>query len=210
MFTVLQSSLSIRWLSWLAMKLTLVLLLMAAPLMAQFDTAEVLGTVRDNSGSVIPKAAIVLTNQGTGIAAKTSSSEDGNYTFSNVKIGVYTVTAEASGFSKAVAKDITVNVNARQRVDLVLQVGAVSETVEVTAAAAVLETDSSSRNQLVNSKGVVELPLNGRTYSDLALLTTGVLKSPSYSAGREGAFVVNGLRSTYNNYMLDGVDNNAY
>ena len=184
--------------------------LAVAPLMAQFDTAEVLGTVRDNSGSVVSRASIVLTNQGTGIEAKSNASEEGNYTFSNVKIGVYTVTAEAPGFSKAVAKDITVNVNARQRVDLVLQVGAVSETVEVTAAAAVLETDSSSRNQLINTKGVVELPLNGRAYSDLALLTTGVLKSPSYSAGREGAFVVNGLRSTYNNYMLDGVDNNAY
>src|SRR5215472_12369080 len=184
--------------------------LVVAPLMAQFDTAEVLGTVRDNSGSVVSRASIVLTNQGTGIEAKSNASEEGNYTFSNVKIGVYTVTAEAPGFSKAVAKDITVNVNARQRVDLVLQVGAVSETVEVTAAAAVLETDSSSRNQLINSKGVVELPLNGRNYSDLALLTTGVLKSPSYYGGREGSFVVNGLRSTYNNYMLDGVDNNAY
>jgi hypothetical protein len=185
-------------------------LLLAAPLAAQFDTAEVLGTVHDNSGSAVPKAAIVLTNQGTGIQAKAVTTEDGNYTFSNVKVGVYTVTAEAAGFSKAVAKDITVNVNARQRVDLILQVGAVTESVEVTAAAEVLETDSSSRSQLVNSKGVIELPLNGRTYSDLALLTTGVLRSPDAFAGREGSFNVNGLRSTYNNYMLDGVDNNAY
>jgi hypothetical protein len=88
-------------------------------------------------------------------------------------------------------------------------VGAVTETVEVTAAAAVLETDTSSRSQLINTQGVVELPLNGRTYSDLALLTTGVVKSPS-AGSREGSFVVNGLRSTYNNYLLDGVDNNAY
>src|SRR5215472_16826797 len=211
MFIVLQSFFSIRPLFWHAMKLSVfAFFLTAAPLMAQFDTAEVLGTIRDNSGSVIAKASIVLTNQGTGIEAKTSTSEEGGYTFSNVKIGVYTVTAEAPGFSKAVAKDITVNVNARQRVDLVLQVGAVTESVEVTAAASALETDSSSRNQLINTQGVVELPLNGRAYSDLALLTTGVLKSPSYSGGREGAFVVNGLRSTYNNYMLDGVDNNAY
>src|SRR5258706_4385041 len=187
----------------------LALFLTAAPLLAQFDTAEVLGTVRDNSGSVIPKAAIVLTNQGTGIEARTITSEEGNFTFSNVKIGTYTVTAEATGFSKAAAKDVSVNINARQRVDLTLQVGAVTETVEVTAAAAVLETDSSSRNQLINTKGVVELPLNGRAYSDLALLTTGVVKSPS-SGSREGSFIVNGLRSTYNNYLLDGVDNNAY
>ena len=186
-----------------------VLFLTAAPLCAQFDTAEVLGTVRDSSGSVIPKASVVLMNQGTGIQSRTAASEEGNFTFSNVKIGTYTVTAEAPGFSKAVAKDVTVNVNSRQRVDIVMQIGAVTETVEVTTAAAVLETDSSSRNQLINTKGVVELPLNGRSYSDLALLTTGVLKSPS-SGSREGSFVVNGLRSTFNNYLLDGVDNNAY
>ena len=194
----------------MGMKLCLALLLAVTPLMAQFDAAEVLGTVRDNSGAVVSRANILLLNQGTGIQAKTVTGEDGNYTFSNVRIGSYTVTAEAPGFSKAVAKDITVNVNARQRVDLMLQVGAVTETVEVTAAAAVLETDSSSRSQLINTKGVVELPLNGRSYSDLALLTTGVVKAPAYAGGREGAFIVNGLRSTYNNYLLDGVDNNAY
>ncbi len=188
----------------------LAVLLTVAPLLAQFDTAEVLGTVRDRSGSVVSKAAIILTNQGTGSEVRTTTSDEGNYTISNVKIGAYTVTAEAPGFSKAVAKDVTVNVNARQRVDLVLQLGAVTESVEVTAAASVLETDTSSRNQLINTQGVVELPLNGRSYSDLALLTTGVLKAPSYSGGREGAFIVNGLRSTYNNYLLDGVDNNAY
>src|ERR1700732_5090035 len=109
----------------MAMKLTIfALFFTAAPLMAQFDTAEVLGTVRDGSGSVIAKASIVLTNQGTGIQARTTTSEEGNYTLSNVKIGIYTVTAEAPGFSRAVAKDVTVNVNARQRVDLVLPVGA--------------------------------------------------------------------------------------
>src|SRR5206468_2404878 len=151
-FIALKSPVIIRRLSWPPMKLSVIsLFLIAAPLLAQFDTAEVLGTVRDNSGSVVSKAAIVLTNQGTGIVAKAATSEEGNYTFSTVKIGVYTVTAEAPGFSKAVAKDVTVNVNARQRVDLALQVGAVTETVEVTAAAAVLETDSSSRNQLVNT-----------------------------------------------------------
>jgi hypothetical protein len=192
------------------MKLCFAFLLVSAPLLAQFDTAEVLGTVRDNSGAVVSRANILLANQGTGIEAKTVTREDGTYTFSNVRIGTYTVTAEAPGFSKAVAKEITVNVNARQRVDLMLQVGAVTETVEVTAAAAVLETDSSSRSQLINTKGVVELPLNGRAYSDLALLTTGVVKAPAYAGGREGAFIVNGLRSTYNNYLLDGVDNNAY
>lgn len=179
---------------------------------AQFDTAEVLGTVRDNTGAVIAKANITLTNQGTNLQLKTTTDDNGNYTFSNVKIGTYTVTAEATGFSKAVAADIVVNVNARQRVDIALQVGQVSESVQVTDAAAALQTDTSDRGQLVNTTQVVELPLNGRAYSDLALLTTGVNRSPSAFSGtpREGSFVVNGLRSTYNNYLLDGIDNNAY
>src|SRR5206468_6506443 len=72
-----------------------------------------------------------------------------------------------------------------------------------------LETDTSARGQVINQSAMVELPLNGRSYSDLALLTTGVVRSPS-AASREGSFVVNGLRSTFNNYLLDGIDNNAY
>lgn len=186
--------------------------LSAIPLAAQFDAAEVLGTIRDNSGSVVASPSVKLTNQDTGLEARTTADENGNYTFSNVKIGRYSVSAEATGFSRAVATGVVVNVNARQRVDLTLQVGAVSETVEVSGAAAVLETDSSERGQVINTAQVVELPLNGRAYSDLALLAPGVVRSPSASSGtpREGSFVVNGLRSTYNNYLLDGIDNNAY
>lgn len=183
---------------------------MGLPLWAQFgDTATVLGTVHDESGSVLAKAEVALTNQETGIEAKTNADGNGNYTFTNVKIGIYTVAAEMPGFSKALAKDVRVNVNARQRVELTLRVGAVAESVEVSTGVAVLNTDSSERGQIINKTAIVELPLNGRAYSDLALLTTGVTKSPS-SASREGSFNVNGLRSTYNNYLLDGIDNNAY
>src|SRR5205085_9851276 len=113
----------------------------------------------------------------------------------------------------ASATDIAVNVNARQRVDLTMQVGAVTETVEVTGAAAALQTDSSEHGQVINTRQVVELPLNGRNYSDLALLTTNVHRSPIAANAvtpREGAFNVNGMRSTYNNFLLDGQDNNAY
>ncbi len=191
------------------MRTLLLSFLLAIPALAQFDTADVLGTVRDSTGAVVQRAGILLVNQDTGIQARASTDENGNYTFTNVRIGRYTVSAEATGFSKAVAKDITVNVNARQRVDFNLKVGEVTESVDVTAAAAALETDSSARGQLIAQAAVVELPLNGRAYSDLALLTTGVVKSPSASS-REGSFVVNGLRSTFNNYLLDGIDNNAY
>ena len=190
--------------------------LLIAPVFAQFETAEVLGTVRDSSGAAVAKATVMLINQDTGIQAKTTSDENGNFLFSNVKIGRFTVTAEAAGFSKAVASDVRVDVGARQRVDLTLQVGAVTDSVQVTGAAATLETDSSEHGQVINTQQIVELPLNGRAYSDLALLSTNVHRSPlaaSFAVSgtpREGSFNVNGMRSTYNNFLLDGLDNNAY
>ncbi|MBV9223955.1 MAG: carboxypeptidase regulatory-like domain-containing protein [Acidobacteriaceae bacterium] len=181
---------------------------------AQFETAEVLGTVRDNSGAIIPKATITLTNEDTGIAAKTVSDESGQYDFFNVQVGRYRITAEQTGFTKFVTEGIIVNVNARQRVDINMQVGAVGQVVNVEGAAAVLETDSSEKGQVIHTQQIVELPLNGRNFSDLALLATNVHRSP-LAAGlqttpREGAFNANGMRSTYNNFLLDGLDNNAY
>src|SRR5215471_21186788 len=107
-------------------------------LYAQFESAEVLGTVRDPSSKPVPGAAVTLTNQETGIQSKASTDDSGNYDFFNVKIGRYTVTVEQPGFSKFTTTDVVVNVNARQRVDVALQVGAVTETVEVTGVAAVL------------------------------------------------------------------------
>ena len=192
-------------------------LLAAAGLRAQFDTAAVLGTVRDASGAVVGGSRVVLTNTATGIAATSQTDENGNYQFFNVKIGPYRVAAEMAGFSTAVADQVVVTVNARQRVDLVLQVGAVSETVEVAEAVRLVETDSSDRGQVIHKQQIVDLPLNGRAYSDLALLSAGVRRSTLAVAvdtqgggAREGSFNVNGLRSTYNNFLLDGVDNNAY
>src|SRR5262249_5227895 len=147
------------------------------PAFAQFDTAEVLGTIRDSSDAVLAKAAVVLTNQSTGAEAKTITDSNGNFIFTNVRIGAYTVSAEASGFSGAVAEDLTLDVTARERVDLVLQVGILADTVEVTDAAALLQTDSSERGQLLHGDQIVELPLNGRQYSDLAPNASGVLKA---------------------------------
>ena len=188
------------------------LLPLAIPLSAQFDTAEVLGTVHDASGAPVPKASVTLRNLETNIEVKTATSDTGIYDFTNVKIGKYSVAAEAAGFSQSIASDVTVNVNARQRVDLTLQVGNVKSTVEVIGAASLLESDSSENGQVINRSQVVGLPLNGRQYSDLALLANGVVRSPSAvsSTPREGSFVVNGLRSVYNNFLLDGIDNNAY
>lgn len=193
---------------------TLGLLCLAVAAFGQFDTAEVLGTVSDASGGVVPKANVTLLNQDTGIESKVSSDEGGQFHFFNVRVGKYKITSEAAGFSTFSTKDVTVNVNARQRVDVTMTVGDVSQSVNVTDAAAQLETDSSEKGQVIHTQQIVELPLNGRNFSDLALLATNVHRSPLaaglQSTPREGAFNANGMRSTYNNFLLDGLDNNAY
>jgi hypothetical protein len=195
--------------------LLLILLSISASLWAQFDTGTVLGTVRDSSGAVIPGVAVTLRNTQTGITATAQTDEQGNYLFGNQRIGSYEVTAEKEGFAKAVVPNIGLVVNARQRADIVLQVGAVSDKVVVTGAVALLETDSSEKGQVVGSEQIENLPLNGRSYADLAMLAPGVSESNQNDiaisgTGREGSFNVNGLRNTFNNFQLDGVDNNQY
>jgi hypothetical protein len=128
--------------------------------------------------------------------------------FLSLRIGTYKVTAEFTGFKTATSNVFTLTVNARQRVDLALQVGDVTQSVLVEAAAAALETDSSERGQVVSRNAIVNLPLNGRAYADLALLSPGVRRSNI--SNRDASFNVNGLRSSHNNFLVDGMDNNAY
>ena len=128
----------------------------------QFETAVVLGTVRDASQAPMSHAVVSLSNVGTGIVAKTETDENGNYLFPNVKLGRYRVMAEKPGFSRTIAEDFEVNVNARQRVDLQLSVSQVSESVEVRAVVSVLESESTERGQVINQRANVELPQNGR------------------------------------------------
>ncbi len=188
-------------------------LLAATPARAQFDTSTVLGTVRDTSGGVIPGVSVTLLNTATAVSVSKVTDERGAYEFFTVRAGSYTVTAELSGFTpKSVA--VRVDVGARQRVDMDLSVGGLAEAISVTADVARLETDSSQRGQVITGDQTRALPLNGREYSSLALLTTGVKAgSSNLTTGgtpREGTFNVNGLRSTFNNFLIDGVDNNAY
>jgi hypothetical protein len=191
----------------LAVAVAVVLLPAAA--LAQFDAATVLGTVRDSSGAVVPGATVTLKNLNTGITADAVSDENGNYQFLNVRIGTYSVRAELQGFSVAEADNVPVTVNARQRVDLTLNVGNVGETVVVTGAAKLLETESSDRGTVIGKEQIVNLPLNGRAYADLALLSPGVRRS-AIADSRDASFNVHGLRSALNSFILDGVDNNSY
>src|SRR5262245_21531198 len=191
------------------LRLAIALFTCAAACFGQFETATVLGTVNDSSVSVVSQVRMTLETVATGVRFERATDANGNYEFPNVRIGRYRVTAEKQGFQKAVAEEFTVTVNARQRVDLTLQVGATSETVTVSAAARLLETDSSDRGQVIGSEQIVNLPLRGRAYADLALLAPGVRKS-SISTSRDASFNVNGLRSSLNNFVVDGVDNNSY
>ena len=184
-------------------------LLLPGVAFAQFDTATVLGTIKDSSGAVVPGATVTLKNAATGISATAVTDADGNYQFLNVRIGTYTVRAELQGFSAAEAKEVEATVGARQRVDLALKVGSLGETVEVTGTSPLLQTDSSDRGQIIAKEQIVNLPLNGRNYADLALLSPGVRRS-AISDSRDASFNVNGLRSAVNSFILDGVDNNSY
>ena len=187
-------------------------LLLSSALLAQFETATVLGSVHDPSGAVIAGARITLTNVSTGVKASAKTDGAGNYEFLTVKIGDYRVNAEAPGFQALVTGLFNVAVNSRQRVDLKMALGSATDTVTVTGAAALIESDSSDKGQVINGEVIGNIPLNGRNYSDLSLLVPGVQRSLLGLAGdpREGSFNVNGLPSSHNNFTLDGVDNNAY
>ena len=191
------------------------LLFTALYALAQFDSAAVVGSVRDEKGGPLSGAKVVLRNNDTGITQTTNTTETGDFTFPSVRIGNYKLTAEMQGFTTGSAENISITVNARQRVDLNLRVGQVSEIINVEATTPLLEADSSSKGQVIAAKQVVELPLQGRSYANLALLSPGVRQSTSGNQGgiatrREGSYNVNGLRSVWNNFLLDGIDNNFY
>src|SRR6185369_9855787 len=133
--------------------------------LAQFDTATVSGVVRDPAQSVVTGGRVTLESVSTGVVKTANTDQNGSYTFFDVKIGRYKLKAEAPGFKAAVAEEFTVTVNAHQRVDLELQIGAVTESVEVAGAASAIETDSSSRGHVIGSTAIVNLPLNGRSYA---------------------------------------------
>ncbi|MBS1813910.1 MAG: TonB-dependent receptor [Acidobacteria bacterium] len=200
--------------SWLTALVAIVCLLFgAATMQAQFETASVLGYVRDNSGAAIPNATVTLTNVATNVSQTAKTDGEGKYEFNSIQIGNYTISTEAAGFQGARTEQFKVLTNARQRVDVSVKPGAVSEVVEVSSAAQLLETETSSRGTVIETRQVENLPLNGRSYADLVLLVPGARKSTLENNGtssREASFNINGQRSAFNNFLLDGLDNNNY
>lgn len=188
-------------------------LLLAIRALAQFETATVLGTVRDQAGAVVAAARVTLRNVTTDYTHNIRTTTDGDFQFVNVPIGRYVASVEAPGFRATSSAEFAVTVSARQRVDFELRLATVETAVEVTSEVRLVETDSSSRGQVVTTKPILELPLNGRAYSQLVYLAPGTIPSPSAGQdadSREGSFIANGLRSVFNNYLLDGLDNNYY
>src|SRR6266404_1991403 len=188
-----------------------VLLCCAAPLRAQVDAGSILGTVSDASGGSVHGATVTLTNEGTNASLATTTGSDGTYKFSPVRIGSYKLTATNQGFQTITTRNVVVNVGQDVVVDFTLKPGSVSETVEVASTVPVLETQDASVGQVIDSRNVDNLPLNGRNFTFLAQLAAGVNTPQADTRGNaaSGAFAANGLRPAQNNYLLDGIDNNS-
>ena len=189
----------------------------SAQIHAQYENGSVIGTIRDTTGAPIPGASITITNTATAIATQTKTNGSGDYEVPSLRVGVYTITAAATGFSDAVAQNITVSVGGRQHIDLSLKVGSEQTTVEVSDVALQLETETSERGQTITNYQSAAFPLVTRNYSDLLGLIPGSRQAPTAattssinSLVRAGAYNINGQRSMFNNFLLDGMDNNAY
>lgn len=185
--------------------------LISSPLLAQVDMGSIQGTVLDQSGAVIPNAKVSLTNQATNLTVATQSNSSGAYIFTPIRIGNYTITAEAPGFAKSVQANLTLNVQQQLVVNLTLKPGAVTQTIEVTGAPPALQTQNASVGQVVDSRSVNNLPLNGRNFTFLAQIVAGVNIPQADTRGNaaSGAFSANGERPSQNDYLLDGIDNNS-
>lgn len=171
----------------LALKLTLLLLAAAAILPAQFVRGTILGNVTDDSGAVIPGAEITLKNLGTNETKIVTSDESGAYNFPALLPGRYSLQVKKTGFKLQSVSDVGLEVNQTARVDIKLPVGDVAETVEVTAGIVQLKTDTSEIGHVVSNKQIVDLPLNGRDYLQLARLAPGVVPSRAgATAGQKG------------------------
>lgn len=148
-----------------------------------------------------------------GITLKGVTTDAGTYEFLSIPIGRYRLRVEHPGFRVQQSEQFELTIGARQRVDFRLELDSVQSAVEVTADVALLQTDTSDRGQTIAAAQIRELPLQGRAYSELIYLSAGIVRTPSSGIGstqREASFSVNGLRSTANNFLLDGLDNNYF
>jgi hypothetical protein len=189
------------------------LLLLCAPLLFAQTTGSITGTVRDNTGAVVSMADVTLTDTATGTALKTTTNADGEYLFAAEPAGTYDLAVSAVGFNTYDAKGIVLRLAQRARTDATLSVGQVRTTVTVEAAAvSQVETESSEVSGVVTGREISQLVLNGRNFTQLISLTPGVSNQTGQDEGTVGVYgsvgwSVNGGRTEYNNWELDGGDN---
>jgi len=158
---------------WVVLLATLCFLIGSTGLHAQYDSAAVLGYVRDSSGAVVVDAQVSLTNTATNVTVVVKTNKDGLYEFDGIKSGDYRIDTDAANFAPAHTEKFSLTTNARQRVDVNVQAGSVTSSVDVTSTATMLETETSSRATVIGTREVENLPLNGRSYADLVLLVPG-------------------------------------
>jgi hypothetical protein len=191
------------------------LLALLPPALAQTTTGAITGTVTDPSGAAVPNVRVTATNTGTNVANATQSNEAGVYNFPFLGLGEYTLTAEAQGFKKTVLGPFRLEVNQTARVDVRLEIGASTESVEVKDIAPVLQTESTQTGSVLSSSKLTEIPLNGRNFANLSLLVPGTVSTNVQNMETSGRFqnqgsrpYVNGNREQTNNFLLDGIDAN--
>jgi Carboxypeptidase regulatory-like domain len=184
---------------------------------AQQSTADIIGTVTDASGAVIPGATVTLTNVATNVTQTAMTTGSGDYTFTLLPAGTYSVKVASAGFKTYSAPNITVAIGDRARLDAKMEVGEATQTVEVSGVAPALQTDTSTIGTLVTAQAVEDVPLNGRNFVNLVQLSAGVsvgaqndLTSGNRPDDRRlsSEFTVNGQGTDINNNMIDGMDNN--
>ena len=178
---------------------------MFAALHAQVETARITGTVSDPTGASIPGAKITTIHVQTGLSRTFESQSDGRYLTLPLRIGQYRIEVEAEGFKRAIRDGVVLQLQETPTIDFALELGSVAESVQVTSDAPLLATLDASQGQVINNKTIVDMPLNGRSYIQLALLSAGTVQP---IGGRFGGFSAGGMRTVQNNYMLDGIDNN--
>jgi hypothetical protein len=188
------------------MKLILCAFLLAASAFAQ-GSVTIYGTVQDKTGAVVPNVEVTVTNTLTGAARAIKTNDTGNYVAAQLPVGLYTVRAQAQGFKTFVQEKIQVQVDENRQVNISLEVGSLTESVEVQAEVTQVETRSGSLREVVDSARIVELPLNGRNALQLTRLVAGSGGVAVKDQGQNETVSINGARANSNNYQLDGGDN---
>ncbi|MGH9527233.1 MAG: carboxypeptidase regulatory-like domain-containing protein, partial [Terriglobales bacterium] len=212
-----------RYLRCVALLFLLASIPLASVAWGQNSVGTIVGAVQDPSGAAIPGATVTVTNNATGVVRRTTADRTGQFVFPGLIPGHYTVLAAAPGFTPQKALNIPVSVESRQLVTFKLKVGAVTQEVQVVSTQPLLHTQSANQGTLINARQISTLPLNGRLYSKLALLSAGVTQTPQ-GANLGGSIVngtsevanpapdrfnVDGNSSLQNDFLLDGTDNNS-